>query len=197
MVAVAVCYFVALVFELLRFVRRVRPQWHQWGVLSAAVIGFVLHTFFLYQQHIVADRPLGGVAMLLLASAWGLVLIYLLWLRRYPSIPFGIIVLPLAMLLFGYGYYTASTFEATGLSFQTFVKMLHIASAAGFVIALSIFVICRILYFLEVRLLRKKRLLAPPIKLPSLEWSLTVSRISLVIALGCLCFCALGGIVLA
>jgi len=193
---VAVCYFAALLFELLRFTHKERTWRLHWGALGIALIGFALHTLFLYQQHIIADPPLGGAAMFFLVSAWGLVLIYLLWLRRYPNIPFGIIVLPLAMLLFGGGYFSASTFETTGLTLRSVAKMLHLASAAGFVIALSVFVICRVLYFFEVRLLRKKRSLAPPIKLPSLEWSLTVSRISLVIALGCLCLCALGGIVI-
>jgi len=166
-----------------------------WRVFPA-VIGFVFHTFFLYQQHIVADHPIGGAAMFFLASAWGLVFVYLLWLHRYPNIPFGIIVVPLVLLLLGCGHASVSTIETTGLSLQSLAKMLHLASAAGFVIALSIFIICRVLYSLEVGLLRKKRSLAPPTKLPSLEWSLTVSRVSLAIAIICLCLCALGGMVL-
>ena len=134
--------------------------------------------------------------MLFLVAAWGLVLIYLLWLRRHPNIPFGIIVLPLALLLLIGGHLSSSTFETTGLSLRSLVKMLHLASAAGCVIALSVFMICRVLHFVEVRLLRNKRSLTPPIKLPSLEWSATLARTSLKIAIVCLCLCALGGIVL-
>ena len=134
--------------------------------------------------------------MLFLASAWGLVLLYLLWLRRHPNIPFGLIVLPIAGLLIGSGIHWVSTVETTGLSLRSFAKMLHLASAAGFVIAIVVFVICRVLYSLEVRLLRKKCSLTPPIKLPSLEWSKTVSRISLALAIGCLCLSAIGGIIL-
>ena len=195
MLFVTVCYFLAFLVELLRVVwrRHCRPRY----ALVLAAFGFFFHTFFLYQKHIAAEQHLGGAAMLFLASAWGLVFVYLIWLRRYPNVPFGIIVLPLAMLLIGSGHHWASTFETTGLSLRSLAKMLHLVSAAGFVIALSVFVICRVLYFLEVRLLRKKRSLAPPIKLPSLEWSKTVSRVSLVIAVSCLCLSALGGIVIS
>ena len=194
MLLVAVCYIIAFFVELLRFVRW--RYWHPWGAIVPTVIGFVLHTFFLYEQHIVAEQPLGGAAMLLLASAWGLVLLYLLWLRRYPNIPFGIIVLPIAAMLIGSGIHWTTTFETTGLSLSSLAKMLHLVSAAGFVIAVLVFIICRILYSLEVRLLRKKRSLTPPIRLPSLEWSKTISRISLIIAICCLCLSAIGGIVL-
>jgi len=199
LVSIALCYSIALVFELLRFVRGLCQWCHlwgalHWGALLLAVIGFVLHTFFLYQQHVAATQPLGGAAMLFFASAWGLVLIYLLWLRRHPNIPFGIIVLPIALLLLGGGYGAISTVATTGLSLRSFAKMLHIISAAGFVIAVLVFTICRLLYFLEVRLLREKRSLAPPVKLPSLEWSMTISRVSLVIAGCCLGLCAVGGV---
>jgi len=192
MFVAVVAYFIAFLIELLRFVRW--RHCHHWVTLVPAAIGFILHTFFIYHLHVVAEQPLGGAAMLFLASAWGLVLIYLVWICRYPHIPFGIIALPLALLLLTGGHFSASTVETTGLSLQSLAKMLHIVSAAGFVIAISVSVICRVLYSLEVHLLRKKRSLAPPIKLPSLEWSKTVSRISLVIAVCCLGLCALGGI---
>lgn len=188
-ILIASCYFIALVFELLRFALR---HWrHRWIGLVPAILGFIFHTFFLYRQHIISEQPLGGTAMLFLASAWGLVLIYFIWGRKYPNIPFGVIVLPLALLLLGGGYLSVSTFETTGLTLRTFAKMLHTASAAGCVIAFSVFVICGLLNFLESYLLRKKRSLAPPIKLPSLEWSATIGRISLAIAVGCLCLAGL------
>jgi len=190
------CYAVAFVLEVFRLTQRGNFKLHvvNWRILPA-IIGLVCHTFLIYQQHVVAEQPLGGAAMLFLASAWGLALVYCVWVCRYPNIPFGIILLPIAMLLLGSGYYWASTVETTGLSLPSLAKMLHIVSAAGFVIAISVSVICRILYYLEVRLLRKKRSLTPPIKLPSLEWSKTVSRVSLMIAVCCLGLCALGGIV--
>ena len=190
------CYASAFMLEVFRLLQRGNNKLYAVNCRAFfAVFGFVLHTFFLYQQHIAADRHLGGAAMLFFASAWGLVLIYLLWLRRYPNIPFGIIVLPLVFVLLCGGYGSIATVETTGLSFRAFAKMLHIVSAAGFVIAVLVFIICRLLYFLEVRLLRKKCSLIPPTKLPSLEWSSTISRISLVIAGCCLGLCALGGII--
>jgi len=193
------CYVVACLLEIFRLLSpNLKMHVVNWRALPAA-IGFAIHTFFLYQQHIAAEHPIGGAAMFFFASAWGLVLIYLLWLRYYPNIPFGVILLPLAVLLLGCGRASLLTaaIEATGLSLDSLVKMFHLVSAAGCLIALSVFVLCRLLYFLEVRLLRKKRSLTPSIKLPSLEWSLTVSRVSLAIALCCLCFCALGGMVLS
>jgi len=192
-----VCYFAAFVMELVRLRQRgTIPYSIVQKPVFPATLGFVFHTFFLLHQHLIAEQPLGGAAMLLLTAAWGLVLIYLLWLRRHPHVPFGLMILPIAALLTGIGDQWASTFETTGLTLQSIAKMLHLASAAGFVIALLVFMICRILYVLEVRLLRKKVSLTPPIRLPSLEWSKTVSRVSLVMAICCLCLSALGGIVL-
>jgi len=185
MCAVAVCYFIAFLLELYRFVRR-----NHWGTFPAA-LGFVLHTFFVYQQHIIAAHPLGATAMLFLASAWGLVLIYFLWTFYYPNIPFGAIVLPLALLLIGGSFWSSSAFEPSGLSLHSAAKMLHVASAAGFVIALLTGGICRLLYSFEVYLLRKKRSLILPIKLPSLEWSLSAFRVSMVVAIFCFCLCLL------
>ena len=181
---IASCYTVALVFETLRLV--LRHRWYHSGVLGSATVGFFFHTWLLYQQHVIAEYPLGGAAMVFFVSAWGLVLIYLLWLRSHPNIPFGVIVLPLALLLIGSGYFSASTFETSGLTLRTLSKMLHTVSAAGFVIASLVFVISGLLYVLESRLLRQKRLLSPPIKLPSLEWSSTIATISLAVASCCL-----------
>jgi hypothetical protein len=193
---VAICYFVALLFELLRFARWLR-RWRLHGsAFGSAAVGFVYHTGFLYQQHVVAVYPIGGAAMFFLASAWGLVLLYFLWTYYYPNIPFGITLLPLALLLLGGGYLSVSTFETTGLSFRSFAKMLHAASAAGAMIAVSAACLCGALHLLEGYLLRNNRTLSPPIKLPSVEWSASASRISLAIALCCLCFHLLGGILL-
>jgi hypothetical protein len=74
------CYVVTFWLEVLRLLSR-GMELHviNWRALPA-VIGFVLHTVFLYQQHIAAEQPIGGAAMFFLASAWGLIFIYLLWL---------------------------------------------------------------------------------------------------------------------
>jgi hypothetical protein len=186
MIVAAICYAAALLLELLRFLRGERWQlwhwqlryWQHWGALGFAVIGFLFHTFFIYQQHIVAEQPIGGVGMFFLASAWGLVLVYLLWTCRYPNIPFGMILLPLALLLLVGGHWSVSTVQTTGLTLESIVKMLHVASAAGFVISLSIGCVCGILYFLESYLLKRRRSLSPKIKLPSLEWSKSAATIS-------------------
>ena len=191
-ILIAFCYSVALVFELLRFVRKVRRPWSHWEVLLPVAIGFVCHTAFLYRTHVVADEPIGGVSMFFFTAAWGLILISLLWTYYYPNIPFGIILLPITLLLLGGGSMSVSPMETTGLSLRSLAKMLHVASAAGFVIALSVWCICKLLYLLEVHLLRKKRSLTPPTKLPSLEWSSSLSRIALMIAVVCLCLCGLG-----
>lgn len=184
-ISFAAFYLVSFLLELCRLVRR-----FDLAPLPAA-LGFVYHTLFFCQHHIFAEHPIGGVTMLFLAAAWGLVLVYLLWQFRYPNVPFGIFVLPLVLLLLGGGCLSVSTIETTGLSLRSLTKMLHVASAAGLVIAGAIWCICRVLYFLEVHLLRKKRALTPPTKLPSLEWSSTISRIALAIAVFCLCLCGL------
>ena len=189
MIAVAVCYFIAFLLELYQFIRRNHRRNH-WGIFPAA-FGFILHTIFVYKHHIVAAHPIGGAAMCFLASAWGLVLIYFLWTYYHPYIPFGVIVLPLALLLTGSGVWSASLLEPNGLSLRTWLKMLHVVSAAGFVIALLTGSICWTLHSHVVYLLRKKRPLAYPIRLPSLEWSLSAFRISMLVALCCISLCLL------
>ena len=191
-ILIASCYFIAFLCELLRLTRL--RWWFRDRVFTFCLVllGFLYHTAFLCVWHVVADHPLGGVSMLFFVSAWGLVLISLFWTYGYPNIPFGIIVLPLALLLLGGGCLSASTIETTGLSLRSLAKMLHVASATGFVIALAVWGICSVLYLVEVRLLRKKRSLAPPTRLPSLEWSATLKRMSLVLAAFCLFLCGLG-----
>ena len=183
------CYALAFVLEVFRLVQPREAKWSivRWRTFPV-VIGLLLHTFLLYQLHVVA----GGAAMLLFTAAWGLVLLSLLWTYRYPNIPFGIIVLPVAMLLIVGGCLSISPTPETNLSLRSLTKMLHVASATGFVIALAVWCVCSLLYRLEVRLLRKKRSLAPPTKLPSLEWSQTIKRLSLVVAAVCLSLCGLG-----
>jgi len=199
MIVVSFCYSIAWLCELLRFTRFHRRFRVSGFEFCFPILGLLYHTGFLYVLHNDmlhdADRSIGGAAIFLFTAAWGLVFIYLFWLRRYPNIPFGIIVLPIVLLLLGGGYWSASTVAPTGLSSPPVAKMLHLVSAAGFVIAFAVFIICRMLHFFEVRLLRKKRSLPLSIKLPSLEWSSTVGHISLVIAFCCLCFCVLGGLV--
>ena len=189
-ILIASCYLIAFLCELLRLTRRYR--WFRVFAFSLVLLGFLYHTAFLCVGHIAADHPLGGAAMLFFVSAWGLVLLSLFWAYGYPNIPFGIMVLPLALLLFGGGCLSASTLETTGLSLRSLAKMLHVASAAGIVIALAVWGICSVLYLVEVYLLRNKRSLAPPTRLPSLEWSATLKRMSLVLAAFCLFLCGLG-----
>jgi len=113
-------------------------------------------------------------------------------MHYYPSVPFGIIILPLAMSLIVGGHLSIAHVEATSPSLRSLSKMLHVASATGFVIAIAVWCIGSLFYFVEGRLLRKKRSLAPPTKLPSLEWSSTIKRLSLMVAAVCLSLCGLG-----
>jgi hypothetical protein len=191
------CYAVAFWLEFLRLCARKRKEFytHNIGLFPAAV-GFILHTLFIYQQHVIATQPLNGATMFFLVSSWGLVLIYIIWAYRYPNIPFGIILLPLIGLLSAIGYRSASVIAITESSSRSLIKMLHAAPAVGTMVALSIACTCCVFYLLESNLLRKKYPLTPLLKLPSLEWSLSVFRISCTIAIGCLCLCAFGGALL-
>lgn len=183
-------YFVALLLELHRLVRQHR--------LAApfACIGFLIHSFCLFQQHGIAEHHLGGAAMFFFASAWGLILIYLLWSHVYPNIPFGLVLLPLILLMMGGGLRLAAIGTSAEIHSRPVAKMLHAVPAAGVMITLSIACTCCLFYFLESYLLHKKRSLPLPVKLPSLEWSLSVCRLSSIVAVCCLGLCVIGGILL-
>lgn len=164
-------------------------------VLSA-MAGFLCHTLFLYQQHAAAVQPLDGPTMFFFASAWGLALIYIIWAFCYPSTPFGIVLLPFIILLGAVGCGSFAVMESALSSPRSLAKMFHAAPAAGTVIALAVASTCCLFYFVESHLLRKRWSLPSTIKLPSLEWSLSVFRITCTIALCCLCLCVIGGMLL-
>lgn len=194
MIAAAGFYAIALLFELLRFIRHLNVAYP--APSSFAAFGLGCHAVTLGFLHIVAKQPIGGAEMFFFSSAWGLVLIYVLWTLYYPNIPFGLILLPLALLLMSGGLRLTSAAAESILPSRSLAKMLHAVPAAGVMVALSIASICCACYFLESYLLHKKRALPDPIQLPSLEWSLSVCRLSSIVAVVCLCLCVLGGIVL-
>jgi len=192
------CYAAAFLLEFFRL-----PAWH-WkkmfyvhhARILLAIAGFLFHTLFLYQRHMTAVQPLDGPTMFFLASAWGLTFIYITWGFCYPNTPFGIVLLPMIILFCSIGYSSLDVIESAVSTPRSLAKMLHAAPAAGTVIALAIASTCCLFYFIESYLLRKKRSLPPEIKLPSLEWSLSVFRIACTIALCGLCLCVLGGVLL-
>jgi len=191
------CYAAAFMLEIFRLGAHDRKVFyaHNAGVYPA-IAGFIVHSYLLCQQHIVAVHPLNGPTMFFLVSAWGLVLIYIIWSYYYPHIPFGIVLLPIVLVLTGTGYKSVTVIETIEPSSRSVAKMLHAAPAAGTMIALSIACTCCLFYLLESYLLRNKRPFSPLLKLPSLEWSLSVFRISCAVAIGFLCLCALGGVLL-
>jgi hypothetical protein len=178
---IAVCYLGAFLLELVRLLRS-----NRWTALPAG-IGFVLHSSFLVQQHMLAAHPIGGSQMYFLASAWGLILIYLLWMYKYPNIPFGLILLPVTvLLLLGGNAESTAIRESTMPPCRPLFRMFH--SGMFFLTTLTVTVgfAAGVFYFIQDYLLRKKYLPGEKIKLPALEWSFTACRLSLVSATICL-----------
>jgi hypothetical protein len=175
--AVVCCYFAAFVLELFRFIKQNRLGW------IAASAGFILHTLFLVQQHVLAERPIGGAQMYFLLSAWGLIVLYFFLFRFYPSAPFGFFLLPAAMIMIQGSLLTASVVERTSPPLIAALKMSH---AGMFLLATLSAALCTAagtIYLLQNYLLQKKWFNRTQVKLPSLEWSYTICRFTFIAAM--------------
>jgi ABC-type uncharacterized transport system permease subunit len=165
----AASYAIALILEISRL-------WFRSSVRGAILLGFAgaglfAHTAFLYYRAMHAiGAPLSSERDWFLIAAWTLVVVYLCLAAAYPKIPFGLFLLPLALLLIA-----ASTFLANpeSLASEPASKVwgaIHGLSIMLAAVSVLIGFVAGLMYFVQRRQLKHKRLPGRSLRLPSLEW---------------------------
>jgi ABC-type uncharacterized transport system permease subunit len=197
----AISYAVSVVMEAVRIF--LRNDLTRTVALTAALIcagiGLAVHTFFLHQQHIAAANRIGGAEMYFFASAWGLVWVYLYLACFRPKIPFGLVLLPIILLLIGGGAFVAAVpdikVEHT-INIVSAVKMFHAGTFSLTTLAISIGCVAGLLYLIQDDRLRHKRIHAAAFQLPTLEWSLAVCRQAMGVSVFSLGACIFSGLII-
>ncbi|MCA9078073.1 MAG: cytochrome c biogenesis protein CcsA [Planctomycetaceae bacterium] len=173
-------YLCALVIEITRL--WVKSSVARWVAVVFAFAGFVAHTAYLFERSRAADLPplLTSTHDWMLVLAWLAVLIYLYVSTIDSSRGFGVFLLPIVVGLVGVSRFVSQT--SSGLSVTRGWGMLHAAmwvlGAAGVVVGL----VFSVMYLVQHRRLREKKLLEDGLELPSLErlgrlnwWSVIIS----------------------
>ncbi|MCL2743761.1 MAG: hypothetical protein FWE67_07915 [Planctomycetaceae bacterium] len=170
------CYLIALCLEITRvfFRSAIRNAF----VLLWILAGLTAHTFYLY-YHTAVFPEVNSARTYFLVSAWGLVIASICLSHFRPKTPFGIVLLPLALLLIGGAILVPDTLNSVQRSeFNLIYRNIHTGTFFLATLALSIGFTAGVLYLIQDRQLRLKR---PPFSLfllPSLEWSLKICRYS-------------------
>jgi len=140
-------------------------------MLGVAGAGLVAHTAFLYYRAVnAAGAPLSSERDWFLVAAWALVVVYLYLSVLHPKIPFGLFLLPLALGLIGAGTFLA---PAEPLAREPASKMwgaIHGVSIVLAVVSVLIGFVAGLMYLGQSRRLKRRRLPAGRLRLPSLEW---------------------------
>lgn len=186
----AASYGVALLLELSRLLFRS-------GVRGAVMLGFaaaglLAHTIFLgHRAASATGAPLSSQQDWYLLAAWLIVAFYLYLVYYFPRVPFGMILLPLALGLIGTGAYFASDQPMPPQPALRVWGSLHAGSMVLATVAVAVGFMAGMMYLLQVWRLKRKLPAGRGPKLPSLEWlermnvrALAVSVIMLAVGVG-------------
>lgn len=181
----AVCYTAALFFELTKF------KFQRYGRIlrgSFIILGAGLLTVYLGTEHIRLASP----TKFFLTAAWGLTIAELALLFFRTSMSSGVILLPLIILFIGTSWLLT---ENRGIVLSnTYRSLVLIHSHTTLILAATVCLcmsfFAAVMYLLQDVRLRRKQLPSENVKLPTLEWSLSVCRWSLMLTL-VLFFCGI------
>ena len=165
--------------------------------LGFAGAGLVAHTAFLYYRALnERGAPLSSEQDWYLVAAWVLVVVYLHLAVLHSKIPFGLFLLPLALGLIG-----TATFLAPGepLAREPASKIwgaIHGISIVLATVSVLVGFMAGLMYLGQVRRLKRKRLSAEHLRLPSLEWLRWTNSRAIVVSMLMLGAGVLSGMVL-
>jgi ABC-type uncharacterized transport system permease subunit len=194
----AASYAVALALEISRLLFRS-------GIRGAVMLGFaaaglVAHTAFLYYQAVqavdAAAAPLSSARDWYLMAAWVLIVVYLYLVFYHPQTPFGLCLLPLALVLIGLGRFAASAEPLALVPAAKAWGMIHSMSIMLAVVSMLVGFIAGVMYLGQMRRLKRK---LPPLRrlrLPSLEWLDRANSRAIVISVLMLALGVLSGTIL-
>jgi hypothetical protein len=195
----AASYAVTLALEISRLFFRLRVRWAI--MIGFAAAGLFAHSLYLWR---LTQQELSGAGMAPLSSwydwclvvSWVLAATYLGLACRHPENALGLFLLPLVLMLIGAAIpvrQVAPFDREEALSYWGYIHGLMlllgtVSAALGFAAGL--------MYLLQSYRLKQKLPPRQGLRLPSLEWSQTFNRRSLVISTGLLALGLLSGIVL-
>ena len=191
----AACYSIALVLEWTRLVFRS-------GVRGAVMLGFAgvglfAHSVFLYYRATHATGPpLSSEQDWYLVAAWGLVAVYLYLTYYHPTIPFGLFVLPLVLVLIGVAGLLAQAEPYAREPASRVWGTLHGVSIVLATVSVFTGFVAGLMYLWQAWRLKRRRLALRRLRLPSLEWLERVNSRAIVISTLMLGVGVLSGIVL-
>jgi len=190
LLCMALAYAVVIVEEWLRLRgARIQPGLAM-GLLLA---GLLLHTVWLayrgvmfFEQSQSGGTPLSVRQDWYYGIAWGLAVVCLVWMRLRPKTPFGVFLLPPALLLIVVGYFWGDPLPFARHAASRVWGFIHGASLLLAVLAVSVAFAAGLMYLAQVRRLKKRPLRTSRWTLPSLEWSQKANTHALGLALAML-----------
>ncbi len=191
----AASYAVALALELSRLLFRSRVR--GLVMIGFAGAGLVAQTAFLYYRAVrEPGTPLSSERDWFLMAAWALVAIYLYLAVSRPKTPFGLFLLPLALALIGAGTFLAGARPVDHESASRVWGTIHAAGIALAAVAVLIGFVAGLMYLGKAWRLKRKRLPAGGLSLPSLEWLQWANSRAIIVAVAMLGVGIISGVVL-
>ena len=187
----AASYAVALCLEISRIFFRssIRTVF----ALAWLLAGLVAHTAYLYYHHAVSPVAVDGAESFFLVSAWSLILVNLYLACFHPKVPFGLVLLPIVLLLIGGAVLVPDS--ASNASWSLW-KRLHAATFLLATLSVCVSFMAGMLYLCQDRRLRRKQPTPESIRLPTLEWSLALCRRAMGASVFLLGACIFSGVLL-
>lgn len=140
-------------------------------MLGFAAAGLVAHTAFLYDRAAnAAGAPLSSEKDWFLVAAWALVVVYLYLAVLHPKVPFGLFLLPLSLGLIAAAAFLAKQSPLPWEAASRVWGAIHGLSIMLAAIAVLIGCMAGAMYLVQSRRLKRRRLPAGGLRLPSLEW---------------------------
>ncbi|MDR1480915.1 MAG: hypothetical protein LBJ00_18475 [Planctomycetaceae bacterium] len=171
-------YVVGLFFELSRFFFRGGTR--VFFVVFGVLLGFAAHSIFLYYHHISTQNHSNGAETYFFMTSWSLVLVYFYLSCCHRKIPFGLLLLPIVLLLIIGGIVTShiapiQPADNTTTHNPPVLKMFHAITFFLATSSICIGFVAGLLYLVQDWRLRHKKTIGI-LRLPTIEWSESICR---------------------
>lgn len=197
---VALCYAAVILLQWLSV-----RGYHVRGLSQMALLagGLLLHTVWLayrmatfFEQSHTGGTPFSVRQDWYYGIAWGLSLVCLIWMAVRPKTPFGLFVLPWALILMGAGYLWGDPLPFARRAASQVWGAVHGASLLLAVLSVCIAFVAGLMYLGQANRLKARPVRGWKLVLPSLEWSRKANTHALGLALVMLAVGILSGAVL-
>ncbi|MGD9127592.1 MAG: cytochrome c biogenesis protein CcsA [Planctomycetia bacterium] len=174
-------YLVALVLEVTRLWFRSAIR----GALMLAFIGAGLlaqSAFLYYQAKETPGLPLSSPRDWCLLASWALAVLYLYLTYHYPKAHFGLFLLPLILLLIAFGAWLADPNPFPRGPASQVWGIIHGVSILAASVSVIFGFVSGLMYLMQSRRLKQKKMPRQGLLLPSLEWLQKINSRTIVIS---------------